>query len=107
MKFYEVTDPYYALIAASDENQAKDLYTRVVAGDQDHDDEYDYDEEDEGEGYQDADVFTMVEITEDDARQKYAAREDMEPGEPCFEQLIADAELEGTAALMLIDNDLI
>lgn len=103
MKLYEVTEPYYALIAASDENQAKVLYTRVVAGD--HDDEYDADDEEEGESY--TDVFTMVEITEDEARQKYEAREDMEPGEPSFEQLISDAERDEEAALMLIDSCLI
>lgn len=33
MRFYEVHDPYYALIMASDENEAMKIYTEVVADD--------------------------------------------------------------------------
>jgi hypothetical protein len=33
MKFYELDDPYYALIAAEDKGEAVQLYIREVAGD--------------------------------------------------------------------------
>ena len=33
MKFYELNDPYYALIAAEDEGEAVQLYIANVAGD--------------------------------------------------------------------------
>lgn len=86
MRFFEFTDPYYALIAAKDEEEAIKTYDENVA---DYEDEY----------------YAPVEITEEEMWKKYEAvnvRDELFSMED-VEQMIR----EGTPQVILIDGSLL